>query len=780
MKDALFRNWKWTGLALVLNLACPGLLSREPNALERFYQWPPSPEFPTTDHDQFWDWDAAPVGDLPDSPALDLRGLNEATAGRHGWVTRQGDKLQLGDGTPVRFWAMNTTGNAPLDQLEWFSAQLARRGVNMIRIHGGASKTMLDMEADHLFATNDSVVDQMHKAVVAAKKEGIYTFVSNTLFIIQFKIKASYGLAGYTQEWLDANPENHVPFGLLFFNDKLKAAFRHWVHTLATAPNPYDPDHTPLAQDPAVAIFEIQNEDNLFFWTFRPERWPKAQRDRAGRQFFEWVAKTHGRFGETDKEAVSRVLANWRRPMPEDSLAEGILALGSAADMAQRDRGSERWGAQIRFLGEVQRDFYEGVTAMLREAGFGGLVSSGNWKTANEVKLLDHERYSYTANEVLGVNRYVTGVHVNPNEGHKAGYLVSRGDYFTSHSKLLHPRGLATNIKQVPGHPMIIPESTWVPPLGYQSEAPFLVAAYSSLIGVDVYYWFALGDVGYDKTIKKWQAANPSMMGGWPAAALAFRKGYIQKGEAVVREERALGDMWQLATPIIAEDRSFDPNRDAGSIGKLSNIKEGVDPLAFLAGPVEVVYAEKPAESRVADLSKLIDHSVKTIASVTGELKLDYGTGLCTLNAPKAQGVTGFLKKAGTVALGNLTVEANNDFATVLAVSLDGKDLKDASKVLVQITTQCRPYGWRASPATFKSKDKKQTFQGYRIDDTGASPWNVVNTDMSVTLANRRLKKATLLDINGYPVADRAVKVESAPGGIRVTPPADAMYIVLH
>ena len=34
--------------------------------------------------------------------------------------------------------------------------------------------------------------------------------------------------------------------------------------------------------------------------------------------------------------------------------------------------------------------------------------------------------------------------------------------------------------------------------------------------------WFSLGAVGYDRTLNKWQAANPAIMGTWPAAALLF------------------------------------------------------------------------------------------------------------------------------------------------------------------------------------------------------------------------------------------------------------------
>ncbi len=50
-------------------------------------------------------------------------------------------------------------------------------------------------------------------------------------------------------------------------------------------------------------------------------------------------------------------------------------------------------------------------------------------------------------------------------------------------------------------------------------------------------------------------------MGQFPAAALMYRKGYVRQGEAVVHEERPLNDLWQRKVPLIAEDRSFDPNR---------------------------------------------------------------------------------------------------------------------------------------------------------------------------------------------------------------------------
>ena len=103
--------------------------------------------------------------------------------------------------------------------------------------------------------------------------------------------------------------------------------------------------------------------------------------------------------------------------------------------------------------------------------------------------------------------------------------------------------------------------------------------------------------------------------------------------------------------PIIAEDAGYDPNRDKANMSKESNVKDGVNPLAYLVGPVVVKYGGDPSQSRAVDLGPYLREDKKTVRSITGQLFMDYGKGLCAIDAPKAQGVTGFLKKAGTVKL---------------------------------------------------------------------------------------------------------------------------------
>ncbi|MDQ2799150.1 MAG: hypothetical protein M3Y13_05850, partial [Armatimonadota bacterium] len=267
-------------------------------------------------------------------------------------------------------------------------------------------------------------------------------------------------------------------------------------------------------------------------------------------------------------------------------------------------------------------------------------------------------------------------------------------------------------------------------------------------------------------------------MGQFPAAALMYRQGYIERGQPVVHEERALDDVWQRRSPLIAEEGGYDPNRDAGDLPPRSAVKAGVDPLAFLVGPVEVKYGGDPAKSSVVNLTPFIDPTTKIIKSETGQIKLDYGMGLCVVNAPQAQGATGFLSKAGPIALSDVAIRCGNDYATVSVVSLDGLPIRTSKKLLVQVGTMARPTGWQDKDATWKSADGKQTTTGKEIVATGQNPWQIVNADVALTVSNANLKTATLLDANGE--AAQTIPAKGAGGKFTLTLPPNTLYAILR
>ncbi|TWT53672.1 hypothetical protein Pla22_13030 [Rubripirellula amarantea] len=688
----------------------------------------------------------------PDS-LLDLSELNEKPAGKRGRIARSSDGADFvdGSGKPIRFWAVNTgvQYRDDMDTLDEHARWLAKRGVNMVRHHGHLAPDRDSQLTD----VNQKDIDAAWRLVAAMKKQGIYVTLS-PYWAVSVKNNPSWGLK-------DAGGDNLT--GLIFFDKKLQDAYKGWLRELLTRTNP----HTgmPLAEDPTVAIFQIQNEDSLLFWTEQAIQ--GEQRIELGRHFGKWLQKKYG--------SLSKATQAWggQATNKGDDFGSGLVMPHTIYHLTQDQEAplANRLNDQLEFYVRLMYEFNSEIARFLKDdLGYPGLVNAGNWRTADAAKLFDAERFAYSANDVIGVNRYYNGgSHVNPNDKSRSGYLVSQGDVFSGQSALKQPWAFPLTLRQVAGHPMIISESAWVPPLRYQSEGPFLVAAYGALTGFDIFYWFATDDIGFGPPMGKWQLSTPAQIGMFPAAALMFRRGDIQQGTPALVERRSPQDVWSRKSPLLPEESGFDPNRDsqAPATKAAAAMNGTVTPLAYLTGPVQVDF--KDGKTEVADLRPLISSDTKTVQSNTGQLKWHYGNGVCTLNSPNAQGATGDLASAGLIELDTITMTSNNEYASVLVVSMDDQPLTTSSKVLLQIGTTARPYGWK----TESLDDDK-----LRITNLGSSPWNMENTQLKITIANSSLQTATLLDANG--VAVEKINVSTSPGLMKVVLPKQAMYVVLR
>jgi hypothetical protein len=701
---------------------------------------------------------------------LDLRFLNEKEAGETGYLklAADGNSFVKGDGKPIRLWAVGSDiyKKESKEGMARHARFLAKIGVNMVRIH---TQIAPGPKGSKLTDVDQTEIDKIWQFVAALKKEGIYVTISP--YWPTKRDVANWGIDGLT------GPSEL--WGLLFFDTRLQEGYKAWAKALYAPKNPYT--GIPLAQDPAVGIIQVQNEDSLFFWTTMGMK--PALKERFGKKFGEWLVKKYGSLAKA-KEAWDGTAND------KDDFANGKVGILNVWHMTQTLKGGigKRVRDETEFYARTQYQFYQQIGEYYRkDLGCKQLLNASNWTTADAIKLNDVERWTYTALDVLAVNRYTGGLHV----GDQNGWRIDPGHHFTNQSCLTDPRALPTDLKQVVGHPMVITESTWVSPEGYQSEGPFLIAAYQSLTGVSGYYWFSATAPEYDldpsirflnmkgqHPIFKWSCSTPTLMGNFPAAALMYRKGYVRQGEAVVHEERPLVDLWERKVPLIAEDRSFDPNRYEGATGvEKSHFTGGADPLAFLVGRIEIKYGGDPNKTAKVDLSKYHDKDKKVVRSITDEIRLDYGNGLCTVDAAKVQGASGFLSKAGAIKLKDVAIASGNDYATVILVSMDDQPLNTSQKILVQTGTSARLTGWKSKAAEFKG-DRGKTIKGYEIVSTGLPPWRIVNTDVTLVVNNANLKKATLLDTAGYVV--KTIDGASKDGKFSVTLPADALYVVLE
>ncbi len=683
---------------------------------------------------------------------LDLRSLNEKTAGERGFLQRKASGFALGDGRPVRFWAVNIGANntgQDRSSIDYLARKLAKLGVNMVRIHG--TPFTLDTASSPQTLNR---IDNLHYAVSAFKKEGIYTHIS-FYFPLWFNMPAASGYTG----------SNKHPFAIIYFDPAFQNLYKSWAKRLLDAKNPYT--GLTLAQDPAVGIVELVNEDSFFFWTFTRDNIPAPYWSALERQFAQWLVKQYPPL------SLRAILAGYGAArVPSDDPAANIAGLYPAWDMTRagiraggRDK-EKRIRDQVRFLTEMQRGFYANLAKYLKDdLKVGGLVSASNWKTADSPLLDAIERYTYAAVDVIDHHGYFGGEH----KGEGSAYSVRVGHTYKDAAAVLSPESLPIQVVHVDGRPLIISEVGWTNPNRYRADATLLASAYSALQGTDGVFFFSVGsNYMRDSDMAKFALSCPAIAGTFPATALLYRRGDVKEAEPVVYQALPENELFSLKPSGISTADALDElrRRDVPPGGVAQGQVSNFDPLSYYVGPIFRSFDKPASASFQRDTSKHIDRQNKTIRSLTGELNWDYGNGLLRIQAQRIQAAAGFLAKARRIDLADISIECNNEFASIVAIALDDQPLATSKKILIQAMTEEQPYGYKAP--------------GGQIADLGQSPLGVRKIDARLTLKNASGSLSVVaLDENGYE-AKRPVTVEKAAGNASIRLAPDSIYHIVR
>jgi hypothetical protein len=670
-----------------------------------------------------------PPGDPFTESALDLRALNEKQAGMHGPVRVENGRFVLGDGTPVRFWAVNgPPEDLRGDALRQAAKTLAKRGVNLVRIH----KSVFDSKTG---AFRPDMVAKIQETVAAMKAEGIYVHLS-IYFPLWFTPEP--GL-----EFLEGYDGSKHPFAALMFHRKFQEVYRQWWTRLLT--EKLSPDSPPLIEDPAVFGLEIQNEDSFFFWTFNPENIPPPLLAELEGMFSKWV---HAKYG-----SYEAALAAWNGlRMPGDDPEAGRIAFRPLFqifhDRTVRDQDT------ARFLAETQRGFYDEQIKFLRELGFRGLVTASNWKTANNAILGPLEKYSYLGGDFIDRHGYWGGTH----SGENAAWSIREGHVFSHRSALRFDPAKPGGAREI-GHPVfdtkvnglpsMISETTFTRPNRYRVEGPLFYAAYGALQGSDAIVHFAFDGAEWSVKpnfwMQPWTLMSPTQMGQFPAAALIYRKGLLKEGVVAARIGLPLADAFALKGSPLVESQNLDELRKGDAVVETTGGTASVDPRVHLIGRTELEISENPKPTELPPLAEFIDDQAQVVRSSTGELTLNHGKGLLRIAAPQVEGLVGALAEADDAKLSVLALETQLDLGAVVLVALDDQPLVSSRRMLLQVGTEERPSGWSEEP---------QPDGLLRILSIGKNPWQIAPTSGTVRIQrpDSAALRVTKLDGNGYPL----------------------------
>ena len=663
--------------------------------------------------------------------AIDLRFLNEKFAGENGFIgVKNGHFIHTGNGQPVRFWAVNgPPGQLNGDNLRQCARMLAKRGVNMLRMQTGCFDANGDVDM--------TGVKHAIEIVEAMKTEGIYTH-----FSIYFPVSLSPKPG---TPWLPGYDGQTKSFAALMFNPDFQAKYRSWWTALLTTPSPAT--GKPLIDEPALAGVEMQNEDSLFFWTFNADAIPDPEMRMIERQFGGWLVKRYG--------SLDAAFAKWNGlKAKRDNPQEGRVSFRPLWNMCNEKTARDQDTAQ--FLLETQARFYADTYGFLRRLGFRGAITASNWITASPEVLGPLEKLSYTVGDFIDRHGYFDCDEKGPN----AAWSVREGETYADRSALRfdpaepgQPRQFVNPVMDphYAGKPSMISETTFNRPNRFRSEAPLYYAAYGALQDSDAIIHFALD--ADDWTVKPgffmqpWTLASPAMMGQFPAAALIYRRGLVTTGPVLAEVNLNTEDLFHLKGTPLPQDAALDELR-LKDVPQGSDIKPGqrLDPLLHYAGRANVNFVTTPGSVKAADLGELISHERQTVASATGELKLDYGKGLLVIDAASAQGASGALASAGLVRTRDLVISSDMPLGHIVAVSLDGLPIATSRRILLQVMSEEKASG-------FQTEDVSPGVK--RITSIGHDPWLVKKLRGTVAFnrPDARSFRVTALDLNGYPAA---------------------------
>ncbi len=685
---------------------------------------------------------APPKDDFNKDAMLDLRTVIKGRAGSEGpLIVRDGKYFTEKTGREVRFLSVNAPN--PWGKGAWedsaarqyLAKRLGKMGANNIRI--GPVRGTHKMTDAHL--------DGMQELIARCADEGIYSSIT---FFFPLEVRVN-GLEGYGKK--------KSVQSLVFFHPVVRAAYEGWLKTIMTTPNPHA-NGVPLAKDPAVAMVELVNEDNLFFFTFSPSKMPSPARTILYKQFGDWLKKKYG--------SLDKAMAVWggNATRKGDNPAKGLMEVYDSfmympADWAAQQRNAKRSIDNLTFIVELQRNFYADMTKKLRSWGYKSGVIGTNWKTTNEPMLGALEKYANMTGDTMDRHAYFSGSHKS---ARGRGWVVGKGDMYADRTQLKTPDMLELGV-QYKGYPQFISEHYYPAPNRYRAEMVWIGAHYGAMLGID---GFSINEFHTPDWIrkpkKKFDAYSPVALGQFPAAAFVYRFGGIEEAKPVFTVTRTPEQLYKLEGAPVWDSMKIDSMRAGEVLADTDGSKRGMDPLAWFVGPVEIAVADSPASIKRVDVSKFVDPEKKVVKSATSQLRWDYGKGVVTANAPRAQTACGFLADAGRIELKDVVIEMKNDYGTVWLVSMDGKPIASSSKLLLQVMTEQRVSGWKVQPTTFKPKKKKETIKGWKILNDGKGPIEIRNIEATVGLkrADASRMTVTALDHNGY-------KKETLSGGAK-------------
>jgi hypothetical protein len=663
------------------------------------------------------DWFAfSPTNDLGPT-VIGMNDWIEKPAGKRGGVRMAGDRFQFEDATPVKFWGSNLSyGGACAPQkkdAEFTAARFAKYGVNGVRLHKFSyPKNKMGIgDLDDATKMTPDGLDRLDYFASQLKANGVYFGWSHTYGF--YVCPGNRGrLVAYDEI---ANNLKGNTYAFINFAEDVQDLMIEMVVNLLKHKNP----HTGLtyAEEPALSFIELQNEDDIFFYTSEKafSACPTYKKLFMAR-FCDWLKAKYG-----SEDGLKKA---WQGALGADEslAAKNILPQTNPWFFGDDHLPGQKGGARQRLLDtaawlhEVQNKFYSRFVKAIRDAGYKGPLCGSPWQAPS---MLPH--------------------YYNLRSDYLVGYIdrhnYSGGGLFDSMLAKPGSGYFSTGLQQVIDRPFGFSEWITVYPSLYSAEGPAIIAAYGmGLQGWDASYEFqsqAGGRMFSDRAgwppWGVWEADTPTQLGQYPALARMVLRGDVK--ESPVLSVRRVSPE-ELATGTFAFSDKVVQQGDVKSFGG------SVPAEALAAGRVVVEFTDKPQPSTFLDMAKYRQGTA--IASATGQLAWETaGQGYFTVNTAGTKAVVGFAGDK-TIALGDVTLSVASPYASIFLTAMEkGATLATAKSALV------------TAVARSANTDFKYFALDNKIIDNGKAPILLEPVKATIALSGRKVEAVNILDHDG-------------------------------
>lgn len=660
----------------------------------------------------------------------------EKPAGKRGGVRIAGDRFQFADGTPVKFWGVNLSyGNGcapPRKAAEFTAARYAKYGINAVRLHKFSYPTGHNGIADNEDSTRMTPdgLERLDYFSAQLKQRGVYYAWSHTF---GFQVTPGQRSRLIAYEEIEKHLQGKT-YGFINLAEDVQDLMIEMVVSLLKHQNP----HTGLtyAEDPALAYIELQNEDDIFFYTTEKafNACPTYTR-RFTARFTGWLKNKYGS-DQKLKEAWAESLR------AGESLASGNIAPQTNPWFLGEDNlPKQSGGARQRLLDtaqhfrELQDTFYARFTKAIRAAGYQGPLCGSPWQAPS---MLPH--------------------YLNLHSDALVGF-IDRHNYFGGglFDTLLTKPGsgyFGSGLQQVATRPFTLSEWIHVYPSLYSAEGPALIAAYGlGLQGWDGSFEFqsqinahTFNDrVGWPPW-GVWEADVPTQLGQYPLLARMLYRGDVRESDVI-------------STRCVSQDDlmsgRFNFSDKVRQQGDIKTFGGSVPAEALAVGRCVVEFTQQPKASTFPDLEKYRQGNALT--SSTGQLRWETtGQGFFTVNTPGTKAVVGFAE-GKPQTLGDVTIELQCPYASLFVTASEpNATLANTRSALVCAVARSCNTGF-----------KYFTVDGKPLDN-GKSPILLEPVKGTVTFAGRSVSAVNLLDHSGrrtsktLPVTNGRVMLDGA------------------